>query len=249
VSSDAIELGNTSIRKQTARLGSSGYILILFWMMAMVLLVPAGRIWFSAGLCLALSLLLHPESLKRLLRVHTLTLLIMVLLAGLLFSGNQPDYAVFGIRYSTVGVTSALQMVLRAVVILVAVDVFSASVEIGEVAGAIERLGMRGLGFSIGVAFNLLPSLRQAATNTWHSMWMRGGLRRNRLHSLRLLFVTILTSALRRGDEIALAAEARAFTPERSRAIPLRKGKLDAWLILPLVIIFILFLLPKGWMP
>ena len=143
------------------------------------------------------------------------------------------DGILWGIPYSTQRLSSAVQMTLRAVVILLAVDGFSSRVEIGEVAGLIERLGLRGLGFSIGVAFNLLPFLRLAATSTWHSLWMRGGLRAKRIRGLQLLFMTVITNALRRGEEIAVAAEARAFTPERSRAIHLRAGRWDPlWIAL-----------------
>ncbi len=224
-------------------LGSLGRSILFVWMLALILLTPMERILVSAGLCLAISFCLYPTSFRRLLRGRILMVLGMILLASLLFSGETADASLLGIPYSKVGLTNGLQMILRAVVILVAVDGFSSMVEITEVAGLAERLGLRGLGFSIGVAFNLLPALRQATANTWHSLWMRGGLRRRRLHSLRLMLVTILTSALQRGDEIALAAEARAFTPERSRAIPLRRGKLDGWLIVPLLASFVLILL------
>jgi energy-coupling factor transport system permease protein len=229
-------------------LGSLGHVLLLVWMLSLVLLVPATRIWLSAGICLVVAVALYPVSFRRLLRWRILLLLGMILLASLFFGGVQPDSRLFGIPFSIVGLVGGLQMVVRAVVILVAVDGFSAAVEIGEVAGMVERLGLRGLGFSIGVAFNLLPALRQAGLNTWHSMWMRGGLRKRRLRSLRLMLVTIITNALRRGDEIALAAEARAFTPERSRLIPLRRGRLDSWLALPLlaVLLAVLFI-PGGW--
>jgi energy-coupling factor transporter transmembrane protein EcfT len=212
-------------------------------MLAQVLLLPAGKIWLGAAVCLLAAAVLYPASFRRLLRGRVLLLLGMILLASLLFSGGESDSSLAGISYSSSNLLTGLQMVLRAVVILVAVDGFSGAVEIGEVAGMMERLGLRGLGFSIGVAFNLLPTLRQAGSTTWHSMWMRGGLRRRPLHSLRLMLLTILTNALRRGDEIALAAEARAFTPERSRAIPLRRGKADPWLALPLLGILLLVLL------
>ena len=82
----------------------------------------------------------------------------------------------------------------------------------------------------MGVALNLLPSLQTAALSTWHSLWMRGGLRKQRWRGVRLLLLTIITNALRRTEEIALAAEGRAFSPEQSRALPLRAGSLD-WVI------------------
>ncbi len=225
------------------RLGSLGHIFLLAWMLSLVLLVPQERIWLGAGMCFAVDAGLYPASFRRLLRGRTLLLLAMILFASLLFSGLETDSVILGIPYSAASLANGLQMVLRAVVILVAVDGFSTAVEIGEIAGLSERLGLRGLGFSIGVAFNLLPALRQSGSNTWHSMWMRGGLRSRPLRSLRLMLVTMLTNALRRGDEIALAAEARAFTPERSRAIPLKRGTLDLPLVFLLVVCFLALLL------
>lgn len=51
--------------------------------------------------------------------------------------------------------------------------------------------------------------------------WWRG---------LQLLLLTILTNALHRSEDIVLAAEARAFHPDRSQSAPLRIGRLDWWL-------------------
>jgi len=56
---------------------------------------------------------------------------------------------------------------------------------------------------------------------------MRGGLWRG----LQLFLLTVLTNALRRSEEIVLAAEVRAFRPDRSQSVPLRIGRLDVWLI------------------
>jgi energy-coupling factor transporter transmembrane protein EcfT len=228
-------------------LGSLGRLSLLAWMLGMVLMAPGSRLWLSAALCLATAACLHPASFRQLLRGRVLLLLGLILAASLGLSTSQPDAALWGIPYSLPSLKVGLQMVVRAIVILVAVDGFSNAVEISELAGMVERLGLRGLGFSIGVAFNLMPTLRQAGMTTWHALWMRGGLRRSRLHSLRLLVVTIVSNALRRGDEIALAAEARAFTPERSRLLPLRGGRLDHWLLVPLAVsLLALLLIPPG---
>jgi energy-coupling factor transporter transmembrane protein EcfT len=54
------------------------------------------------------------------------------------------------------------------------------------------------------------------------AQWWRG---------LQLLLLTILTNALRRSEDIVLAAEARGFRPDRSRTAPLRIGRLDWWMI------------------
>jgi len=100
-------------------------------------------------------------------------------------------------------------------------------VDIVALAGLLERFGLHGLGFSMGVALNLLPALQQSSTHAWYSLKMRGGLRKQRWRGLQLLAITVVTNALRRAEEIALAAEARAFSPEKSRAMPIKYGNWD----------------------
>jgi energy-coupling factor transporter transmembrane protein EcfT len=46
------------------------------------------------------------------------------------------------------------------------------------------------------------------------------------------MLLAVLTSSLRRAEDIVLAAEARAFHPEKSRTAPLRAGRLDLGLAL-----------------
>jgi energy-coupling factor transporter transmembrane protein EcfT len=77
---------------------------------------------------------------------------------------------------------------------------------------------------------NLLPALRKSSQNTWCSLQLRGGFRRQRWRGLQLLLVTVVVNALRRAEEIALAAEVRAFSPERSRAMAIEIGSLDGYI-------------------
>ena len=132
--------------------------------------------------------------------------------------------------FRSMAIHNGVQMTLRAIVILLAADGLSSSVNITEMAGLLERSGLHGLGFSIGVATNLLPDLRQSSTNAWHSLRMRGGLRANWSRGIQLLFLTVLSNSLRHAEEIVLAAEVRAFRPELSRKVLIRIGTLDWWL-------------------
>ena len=103
--------------------------------------------------------------------------------------------------------------------------------QVSELSAILEREGLPGLCFSLGVAFNMLPALAKSARNTWHSLWLRGGLRTRRWRGLQLLLVTILSNALRRAEEITLAAEACAYDPHHVRHVPIRKGRADGWLL------------------
>jgi energy-coupling factor transporter transmembrane protein EcfT len=208
------------------KLGAAGYLAIFAWSLGMVTLAPAQNLPLAGGLCFLVAVLVYPRSFKRLMRLRWLVMIVLLALPPVFFLGEL-DRSLWGLPYSSEGLTSSLQILLRIIVVLIAVDGFSSSVDITSMAGMLERFGLRGLGFSMGVALNLLPSLQTAAVHTWHSLWMRGGLRAQRWRGMRLLLLTIITNALRRTEEIALAAEGRAFCPEQCRALPLRAGSLD----------------------
>lgn len=213
-------------------LGDRGHLAIFLWALALVMLGPVQYSLAISLFCLAVLALLYPGALGRLLRPRWLVLLALLIPAGMIFPPDQPAAGSGSVSFLPAGLLLGLQMALRAAVVLLAVDSFSGAVDIGAVAGMVERLGLRGLGFSIGIAINLLPSLRQTITNAWHSLRMRGGFRRRRRRALQLLFITVVTNALRRAEEITLAAEARAYRPEMSRTLPVKTGKLDLMVIL-----------------
>lgn len=210
-------------------LGTVGHLVIFACSLALVMLAPAARLPWAAGICLAAALLLYPQVFRRLLKLRFLVML-LVLAVPPVFLIGEPDRSLAGIAYSSEGLQSGLQVSIRILVVLMAVGGLTGSVDIASVAGLLERLGLQGLGFSMGVALNLLPALQQSALNAWRSLWMRGGLRRKRRRGLRLLAVTVIAGALSRAEEIALAAEARAFSPERARALPVKSGRLD-WVV------------------
>jgi energy-coupling factor transporter transmembrane protein EcfT len=225
------------------RIGTLGHLGLFLSSLGLVMLAPQTRILPAAAVCLALGVWLYPQAVRGCLRLRWLVLMGLLALPPVLFLG-EIDRAVLGIPYSSEGLLAGTQIALRMLVVLVAVQGFTSAVDISAIAGLFERLGLHGLGFSLGVALNLLPVLQESATHTWHSLWMRGGLRRQRWRGLQLLLVTVMTNALRRAEEIALAAECRAFSPQRARAFPLKSGRFD-WAILlvgPVIVLAVRFL-------
>lgn len=205
-------------READFQLGPIGHLSIFFWSLAMVMLVPVDRLVGTAVLCLIVMAVVYPHSFRRILRLRFLLMLALLALPPLFLMAEN-------------GGQAALQIGLRFVVVLTAVDGFTHAVDISQIAGLLERLGLRGLGFSLGVALNLLPGLQQSSLHAWQSLRMRGGLRQKKWRGLRLLVVTIITNALRRAEEIALAAESRAFSPEHCRPAPLQISYLDRILL------------------
>ena len=195
------------------------------------MLLPQAALPIAAVPCLGVLSLVFPGCLTRAFRLRWLAFLILLALPSVFLFGEL-DHALLVIAYSSTGLAIGAQIGVRFIVVLVAVNGLTGNVDITSIAGLLERLGLQGLGFSMGVALNLLPSLQASSLNAWRSLWMRGGLRRNRVRGLRLLVLTIITNALRRADEIALAAETRAFTPESSRPAPVILGSWDLPIVL-----------------
>lgn len=225
-----------------SEIGLIGRLTLFFWSLAMVMLAPLTRIPLAAGLCLGAAFAVYPRAIGRLLRIRWLVLCALLALPAVFWMGEL-DLAIGALRFSSQGLSLARQIVLRMMVVLVAIEGLTASVDITSIANLLERAGLRGLGFSVGVALNLLPALRKASVTTWRSLKMRGGLRRQRCHSIQLLLTTILTNALRWAEEVALAAEARAFSPARCRVVPVKRGSLDRWVLAACLLSFFALLL------
>lgn len=221
---------NTQTGAQGPRLGTVGALAIFAWYLGTVFVLPLGPLILLSCLGLAIGWIWYRASLRRLFRWRILIFLVFLFLPAALWIGT-PDRNFLGVPFSGEGVQFGLLMAVRAIAMLTVIIWFTQSVEITELAALLERIGLQGIGFSMGVAVNFLPTLMHSAQNAWHTLRMRGGLRRNRLRSLQLFTITVIANALRRSEEIALSAEARGYVPGQSAVHPLRRGIWDFPLI------------------
>ncbi|RYG31951.1 hypothetical protein EON81_21755 [bacterium] len=119
------------------------------------------------------------------------------------------------------GALLGLAIVGRALAILLMARWVAQGATAFEMARLGGRVGLRWLGFALGVAINALPDLEASARRTWDAMRMRGGFRRRRWYALRLFAVATLTNALMRADAQAEAATARGLGLEApAMAVP-----------------------------
>jgi energy-coupling factor transport system permease protein len=233
-----------TVDKTSQKVGVLGYLAIFAWSVFAVMLTPARFLPWVAVLSLLIAAVFYPRSLRSILRLRWLIMIIILALPPVFLVGEL-DRSLGSLHYSSEGLVASMQIGIRILVVLIAINGLTSSADITSMAGLLERAGLHGIGFSVGVALNLLPSLQQSALNAWRSLWMRGGLRKQRIRALRLMTVTIMASALNRAEEIALAAEARAFSPERARALPVKNGKYDK----AILILSFLSLLSLIWLP
>jgi len=219
-------------------LGTYGHLTIFTWFLAMIMIVKSTNTMVITMLCLGVAAIIYPFAFRRILNWRWI-IMMSVLAVPAVFLLGEIDSNFRGIAYSAEGLDAGIQIASRFIVVLLAVEALTRSVNITAVGGMLERIGMQGLGFSIGVGLNLLPSLQNACLHTWQSLRMRGGFRRYWWRGLKLMTVTIISNAITQAEEVALAAEARAFSPEKSRPLPIKKGQFD-WLAISLCILSIL---------
>ena len=207
-----------------------GYLAMLAGSIGLAVFAPPWILIVASLLGGVMAVWFVPGAFRPLVRPRWIILCGILILPSIFLAGPL-DSSILGVSYSSQGLLMALYALLRMLVIFLAVSVFTSAVEISALAGVFEKLGLHGLGFSLGVALNLLPSLNQSALITWRVLQMRGGFRHQRWKGLRLMTITVITQALSRAEEIALAAEVRAFTPEKAGAYPIAQGKLDGPII------------------
>jgi energy-coupling factor transporter transmembrane protein EcfT len=224
-----------SPRDGTIQLGTYGHLGIFIWLISMVMVFPPEKLAIPTSLCLVLIALIYPFAFNRLFNTRLIFFSLVFVIPPIFFIG-EADHIILGLSISNEGALIGLQAGVRLIIVLLAVNGFTSSVNIPSLAGVLEKFGLQGLGFSIGVAINLVPTLRDTAIKTWHSLKMRGGLRKNWLRGMQLYLIVVITNALRHTEEIALAAESRGFSPEKARPMAIKSNKTD-WVVLPICVI------------
>lgn len=200
-----------------AALSGGDVAVVCFTFSIVVAIVCRGWALLAAlTLCLLLAALVYPAGLRMLTRRRTWILLALIVVSSTLV-GPEPAWTLGPFGLSLQGAVAGVNMVMRALIIIVAVTGLVSTVPIDRIGGVLEHVGLHGLGFAVGVAFNLLPLIERSLMTSWHAMRLRAGFRRP-LTAARLLLVAAVTSSLRCADEVVLAAEARAFDPNAARA-------------------------------
>lgn len=224
------------------RLGTPGYLACFAASMVAAILLPGWRSLLALALSAVLALVFYRVAFRAL--AHpALWVFVAMLLVSMTFWVGEPTGDLGPLPVSLTGLAAGAQMALRAVAITLAVRGLAARVSPGESAGLLERAGVKGLGFTVGVAFNLLPSMERSLRQTLDTARLRAGSVWRRPRVLRLAAVTALATAVRRAEDVAAAAEVRGFSPAHSRPLPVRHGRFDVAVALALTATVAAFLL------
>ncbi len=193
-----------------------GYLIFLAWSVALAILIAGIKLLALLGVVIAFSAFFCEGGLRPVRRWRFWFLIASTLVLGTLFIGDK-GFSLLGLELSPQGFSIGLGMALRGVVIMLVVTTFSNAVSLVEITHLLEAVGLKGLGFALGTAFNMVPTIQETIDSVYQAIRLRGGFRRGRLATLKTLTMAVVVTSLRHGDEIVDAAQARAFNPDQRR--------------------------------
>ena len=206
-----------------------GYLLITGWAALMAILAQGPWLVKLVLLELILGLIWNRQGLDLLRQARFWILVLTIITLGPFLLG-EPDTALGSLYLSQGGFAMGLEMAARTLALALAFSLGIGSLSLSDIVAVFDRVGLCGLGFAIALAMNLLSTLREMATVTLQTIYLRGGMRRPWM-GLRLFLVTTVANTLRYGDEAVNAAAMRAFDPSAGQHRPLPLRPADLWLV------------------
>ncbi len=200
------------------KLSIYGGLLFLIFVLGGIIILPKSKVFFLLGYVALITIIFVPHYFKLLFRPRILIFLFLIIVINGLIDGGEKKLIIWKLALSKEGLLRGSWMAARAISIILAVFIFTGGVSLGELLQFFNGLGLPELGFTFGLALNLLPLVQRVSNSVFTAMRLRGGFRRNRWRSLRLLLITIIVNILRYGEDIVCAAETRAFTGKLNRA-------------------------------
>ncbi len=162
------------------------------------------------GALLLVNLLLDASSLRPILRARFWVFLLAPVAAGALFIGVR-DLPIAALRVSREGLAAGVAMSARAVCLLLIFQLALGGLSVSGLIRLLHLRKLRGLGFALGVAHNMLATLSETSRVVLSTLRLRGALARHPLRSLRLFVVAVVSAGLRHAEDIVHAAAARGF--------------------------------------
>jgi len=190
----------------------AGALLLALSMGGAFLLIP---LIYAAMVCLLFS----REAFRDLRQIVVLVPVVIVV-STLLWQADYIDPSPMAMATSSplvAGFIVGVEMSVRAVVTVLAVSVFVRTVKSSDLTYLIESVsGSKSFSFVLGLALNIRPYLERISRDTLNAIKMRGGFRVSNLAiSVRHLMSSTTLKALAKSEDMAYAAEARAFGARR----------------------------------
>lgn len=197
--------------------------MMCFFVAAFVSEQPAALVPLCVGVIGLLQLAQAWPNVRRLRVLFFLVFVMTFVVWSLFFRGGTPWFRLGPISLSPTSLRFALGMAMKLATFLGIGVVFLSTTKIEEFAYALTRLGMPyKLGFTMTLAFRLVPVFLDAATTVVQAQRCRGfdfdqGSVLQRMRRYVPVIVPVFIGALRRADGMAMALEARGFQAQHVR--------------------------------
>jgi energy-coupling factor transporter transmembrane protein EcfT len=215
------------------RFSAWGYFFFTLWGLGAGLAAKGWRLGALAAVELLFGLLWSREGLDPLRRWRFWVFIGAAVAIGP-WLGRRAELTETGFADWWPGLYLGLEMAGRALTLMLAFSLGLSSLSLSDMVAIFDRLRLRGLGFALGVAMNLLVILQEMTRTTFETIKLRGGLRRPPM-AVRLFLVTVVSNTLRYGDQVVSAASVRAFDPDKGRGRSLSPQRVDLWLAVALL--------------
>lgn len=179
-------------------------------------------------------------------------MLMLLFLVQCLFTGRgTPVLMVHGIRIVTdVGLIMGLGVMLRIIIIIMSAMILLSSSERDFLLALVQWKIPYEIAFMVMVGLHFLPILREEAMNVYYAVQMRGTelqktSTRQKLKLYTRMMLPIISGAIYRAEQMAIAMEARAFRayPQRTYMRKLRLQKMDYFVQITVVLVSISLLI------
>lgn len=137
---------------------------------------------------------------------------------------GEADAKIGPFRLSEAGFLLGVAMAGRVLALSLAFSIGLSGLSFSDFVAIFDRFRLRGLGFALALAMNLVGPLQEMALVALQTLRLRGGARRPWL-ALRLFLVTVVANTLHYRDDLVSAATMRAFDPNGVRGG--RRRRLD----------------------
>lgn len=197
--------------------------MMCFFVAAFVSERPSLLLPISAGIALLLATSGSLPNVRRLRILFVLVFVMTFLIWTLFYRQGEPLIALGPVWVSEQGMRYALGMALKLTTFLAVGTLFLSTSKVEEFAYALNRCGLPyKLGFTMTLAFRLVPAFVEAAFSVVQAQRCRGfdfdrGSILQRIRHYVPVIVPVFIGALRRADHMAMALEARGFQSRRPR--------------------------------
>ncbi len=186
---------------------------------------PLAVVPLLAGVAVGLTVAQAWGNIYRLRLLFVMIFVMTLIIWTLFFRGGVPLVSWWRIQISLAGMSFALAMACKLVTFLAVGTLFLSTTTIEEFAYALTRFGFPyRLGFTMTLAFRLVPVFVDAATTVVQAQRCRGfnfdeGSLVQRMRRYVPVLVPVFMIALRRADGMAMALEMRGFQSGRERTV------------------------------